>query len=221
MIVVVETNFIVELVVQQEQSRACEEIVDFCSATGSARLVTPAFAIAEAGMVLERRKGERRNIIQVDLPRHAHDMGRAKPLWRVEEMIDELADELAKAELEEASRWLEFRYRLGSGVEVIALTESILEEALAVQLGNEIEHFPDALVFASVTNYLSGIRAAGVNTPAIFVSKDDKAFDGKVKQGKVTHTKVVIGNRLTQLHCTYIKSFENALERLRHSREST
>src|SRR5687767_632653 len=112
MIVVVETNFIVELVVQQEQSRACEEIVALCSSAGIARLVTPAFAIAEAGMLLERRKGERRKIIQVDLPRHAHDMGRAKPLGRVEEMFVELADELAQAEIEEASRWLMFRSRL-------------------------------------------------------------------------------------------------------------
>jgi hypothetical protein len=210
MIVVVETNFIVELVVQQEQSRACEAIVALCSSTENARLVTPAFAIAEAGMVLERRKGERRRIIQVDLPRHAHDMGRAKPLRRVEEMIGELSDELAQAEIEEASRWLEFRSQLGTEVEVIALTQSILDEALAVQLGSEVEQFPDALVLASVTSFLSGIREADVHVPAYFVSRDDDAFQSKV-----------ILDRLKKLRCTYINSFENTLKRLQHSRESS
>jgi len=202
MIVVVETNFIFELVLQQEEVAACEELISLCSVR-PARMVVPAFAIAEAGMVLERRRGERRSFLQTDLARHAHEIGRSKTLGRFESALREVNNELLSAESDEASRWLGFRVDLDR-MEVIPTDAGVLEETIAIQRGREIERFPDAIIFASLKKYLHGIRNAGVTDPACFVSRDDDAF-----------LKPEILKELRELHCTFVNSFANAASRVR------
>lgn len=204
MIVVVETNFIIELVLQQEQSQACEGIVALCSSNDDIRMVIPAFAVAEAGMFLERRTGERRKLVQSDLPNHAREMGRSKPLRRVEEIIEELRAELGQAELEEASRWLDFRIHLDDEIEIIPLTGATFAETVAIQYGHEIQQLPDAIVLASLKGYLEELRGSGAHVPVLFVSRDDNAF----------RTPAVL-KQLDVLGCTYVNSFVNAEARIR------
>lgn len=203
MIVVVETNFIVELVLQQEQSQACENIVALCWSNSHLRMVIPAFAVAEAGMLLERRKGERRKRVS-DLPSHAREMGRTKSLRRVAEIVEELRADLVQAELEEASRWLDLRLRLdGDEVEIIPLTSATFAETIAIQIGREIEQLPDAIVLASLKGFLEELRGSGTDVPVLFVSKDN-----------VFGTPAVL-KQLGALRCTYVNSFVNAEARIR------
>ncbi|HEV7763847.1 MAG TPA: hypothetical protein VGQ76_02480 [Thermoanaerobaculia bacterium] len=157
MIVVVETNFIIELVLQQEQSRACETIVELCSAVNDVQMIVPAFAVAEAGMLLERRTGERRKLIQNDLPRHARELGRSRPLHRVEEILEELRAELGQAELAEASRWLEFELRK-SGAQTNVLFVSRDDSAFKTPLvGKQLKALGCTYV-NSFENALSRVR---------------------------------------------------------------
>ncbi|MGA9382849.1 MAG: hypothetical protein WBV73_29160 [Phormidium sp.] len=51
----VETNFVLELVFQQEQWQSCEQILQLCEA-GSAKLVIPAYSLAEPDDKLSRRR---------------------------------------------------------------------------------------------------------------------------------------------------------------------
>jgi predicted nucleic acid-binding protein len=194
--IVVETNFILELVLQQEDSAACEEIVSLCSAP-SALIVVPAFAIAEAGMRLERRRGERRRFLQKDLADQAREIGRNRTLGRFEMVLRELNDELLAAESDEASRWLNFRVNLDR-MHVISMTADILEETIAIQLGREINRLPDAIIFASVKKYLEDVRSGGITDQACFVSRDD-AFGTDV-----------IRKQLRKLNCTFVRSFGGA-----------
>jgi len=203
MIVVVETNFIVELVLQQEQSQACEAIAALCSSSSHLRMVIPAFAVAEAGMLLERRKGERRKLVS-DLPAHAREMGRTKSLRRVAEIVEELRADLVQAELEEASRWLDLRLRLEDEVEIIPLTGATFAETISIQIGREIEQLPDAIVLASLKGFLEEeLRASTAPAPVLFVSKDN-----------VFGTPAVL-KQLAALGCTYVNSFVNAEARIR------
>jgi hypothetical protein len=208
MIVVVETNFIVELVLQQEQSHACDNIVALCSSSAGVRMVIPAFAVAEAGMNLENRTGKRRTLVQNDLPKHAREMGRSKPLRRVEEIVEELRAELGQAELEEASRWLDFRVHL-EDLEIIPLTAATFAETVAIQLGREIQKLPDAIILASLKGFLEELRGNGSHVPVLFVSRDDDAF-----------TAPAVLKQLRVLGCTYINSFVNAEARIRSHLET-
>lgn len=174
MIAVVETNFIVELVLQQTEAAACEELLSLCSRPPS-RIAIPAFAVAEAGTALESRRGERRSFLQNDLTRHSREIGRRRTLGRFQAILSQLEAELLSAEKDEASRWLSFRGSLDQ-IEVIPLDAEILEDTIAIQHGREIEGLPDAIVLASVKKYLRGIRSLGVSDSACFVSRDDEAF---------------------------------------------
>ncbi len=209
MIVVVETNFIVELVLQQEQSRACENIVALCTSGSHLRMVIPAFAVAEAGMFLERRKGERRNLVS-ELPVHARNMGRSKNLRRTTEIVEELRADLVQAELEEASRWLDLRLRLEDEVGIIPLTAATFAETISIQIGREIEQLPDAIVLASLKGFLEEeLRESGAHMPVLFVSKDN-----------VFGTPAVL-KQLDALGCTYVNSFVNAEARIRSHIENS
>jgi predicted nucleic acid-binding protein len=202
MILIVETNFIIELVLQQEHSRACEELLAVC-ASGVARLAIPAFAIAEAGMMLERSRGERRKFLNEDLSRQRGKIGTAKLLQRYEAILMDLDKELVAAQSESDSRWLDFRHSLDNA-DVIPLTAEALEETIAIQAGREIEQWPDTLVLASVKSYLAGLRATGTSTAAVFVSTDGAAFG-----------RSMITEQLRKLGCSYVNSFANAVLHVR------
>jgi predicted nucleic acid-binding protein len=52
-----ESNFVLEIVLEQEQHQACEELVSLASA-GSIELVLPAFALLEPYQTIVRRKDD-------------------------------------------------------------------------------------------------------------------------------------------------------------------
>lgn len=206
MIVIIETNFILQIVLQQEHSAACEELLGFCSDSGGAQLAIPAFAVAEAAMVMERRQGLRKKFLQDDVRPQVEESGRSKLLRRFASVVNDLNEELLRADAEEASRWLDFRTTVLHSAHVISLATTTLDEALAIQVGNEIIKFPDALIFASIKEYLQELRARQVDTPAYFLSTDREFGTDAVLQ------------QLRKLNCTYITSFENAASRIRNKR---
>ncbi|HYC60929.1 MAG TPA: hypothetical protein VEK79_15310 [Thermoanaerobaculia bacterium] len=103
MIVILETNFILELVGQQDQSAACEELLALAD-SAAIQLSIPAFSVIEAGMKLERNRRERRNFVQQDVTKHARDSGNRGILRRFETAIHGLETEFARADSDEASR---------------------------------------------------------------------------------------------------------------------
>lgn len=54
----VESNFVLEVTLAQEQQEACENILRLCEA-GRARLVVPAFSMTEPYHTLDRRHKQR------------------------------------------------------------------------------------------------------------------------------------------------------------------
>lgn len=63
MIIYVETNFVLELALLQEQSASCQNILSVCE-TGQAQLVIPAFCLAEPFETLGRREKDRSELIR-------------------------------------------------------------------------------------------------------------------------------------------------------------
>jgi predicted nucleic acid-binding protein len=204
MIIIVETNFILELVLQQAHHEACEELLAMNTA-GDIQLTIPSFSVAEAGMMLERTGRERRRFINEERARQSSEVGTGQVLRRYEAKLVELEDELLKAQEESDKRWRHFRIGALQKLKVIPLSDETLDEAFVLQHSREVERWPDALVFGSVRAYLESLRTHDSVTPAVFVSTDKAAF----KDSRII-------KQLRKLECSSIHSFKNAIQRLRH-----
>ncbi len=173
MIVIVETTFIVEIVLEQDQSPACEEIIQLAASTQSITLVVPAFSMAEAGMTLERRRGERRSFLRA-LNAETRNVRRSKVLSNYGQLLTDLKSELVVAENTEDQR---YNYFCGSpmrSAKTIALTEQIVRDAVVYRKGGVAQKLPDALVLTSILSYLDAIRSE--SQPPTCLVTPDKAF---------------------------------------------
>ena len=77
----VETNFILELVFEQEQLTSCEQILALCEA-GRSRLIIPAYCLAEPHEKLTRQAGSRREL-QRNLETELRQLARTASYTRV------------------------------------------------------------------------------------------------------------------------------------------
>jgi len=76
MTVYVESNFVLEQALQQEQCDACDAIVDL-AASGRISLVVPAFSLAEPHQALELKE-KARNRLSNELQWHISELGRSR-----------------------------------------------------------------------------------------------------------------------------------------------
>ncbi len=77
MTVYVESNFVLEQALQQEQRDACDEILNLAT-SGAVFLVVPAFSLAEPHQVLALKE-KARNRLSNELQTHISELGRSKP----------------------------------------------------------------------------------------------------------------------------------------------
>jgi|ERR1051325_3585430 hypothetical protein len=171
MIVIVETTFIIEVVIDQDESPACEEILRLTGPSGHAHLVVPAFSLAEAGMMLERRQGERKTLIR-DLTGRARNPRGSKVHARYSKALDELRSELLRVNEAEDKRFLDFTWSQIGRVETIPLTDDMTYDAINFRQAGVIAKLPDAIILASILGY---IDSAPKNEKICFVTPD-RAF---------------------------------------------
>lgn len=166
----VETNFVLELVFQQEQWQSCEQILQICEA-GSAKLVIPAYSLAEPHEKLSRQAKNRRELQQLlntelsQLVRTASYMDRIRS-------IQDIASLLVQSNKEEQQRFVQYRDRLLHNAEVIALTVDILTEAATYEYPYNLKS-QDAIVYASVITHLRQDHPS----VACFLNRNSRDFD--------------------------------------------
>ena len=85
--VYVESNFVLEHALEQEQCESCEELIRLASA-GSIRLLVPAFSLAEPHIALAR-KGKARSRLIEELENCLSELGRSRPF---REALDKFSD---------------------------------------------------------------------------------------------------------------------------------
>jgi hypothetical protein len=195
MIVIVETNFIVEIVVEQDESAACAEILKLSNPSGNGHLVMPAFCLAEAGMMLERRQGERRSLIS-DLAGRAKNPRGSKVHARYTAALERLRSELLRVNEVEDQRFLDFTWNQIDQVEVTELTEKITNEAIVFRQTGIAKKLPDAIVLTSILAYLD---RADRRMPKCFVTPDKAFADRKILA------------MLRQRDCNLLRSFTDAV----------
>jgi predicted nucleic acid-binding protein len=168
--VYVESNFVLEIALQQEEYRECRAIVRFCQ-TGRARLVIPAFSIVEPFTTVVRRHKDRRKL-QDDLARELRQLGRTKSYQSKTAAMSEVTALLLKS-LDHERRRLDQAVRLVLDVaEVVPLTAELLREARAAGLKYGLT-FTDAVVLTSIRSDLDVRKGAA----SCFLNKNVKDFD--------------------------------------------
>ena len=163
-----ESNFVLELVLEQEQHASCEMLVSMAERE-DVTLVLPAFSLFEPFTTLYRRQRER-NDLHDRVQRELAQLARTKTLATEVSAIS-LPALLVRSTQAAASRFNDVLGRRLRIAQVIPLTDKVLEAARAACASYGFD-LPDGIVFASVAADLA-TRAA---SDSCFLNRNTKDF---------------------------------------------
>lgn len=190
----IETNFVLELVFQQEQYDSCEEIIALCE-KGLANLVIPAYCLAEPHEKLRRQSSERKALQQA-LERELRQLGRTSSYTERINSIREVASLFIQSNEEEKQRFDQYRNKFFQLATIIPLTRDVLSAATVYE-GQYGLSPQDALVYASVIQYVKEHE----KIESCFLNKNTKDFDNPD-----------IDDELTEYNCKMIPRFDQGLK---------
>jgi predicted nucleic acid-binding protein len=170
MIVYVESNFILELALLQEESKSCSSIVGLAK-SGRCSLVLPAFCIAEPYETLIRRAKRRRELLE-KLTSEIKQLARSEPYKGSEEALRTVTGLLVRSGEEERSRLGWAIDTILSMASIIPLSSEIFRAATTAELDLGLSP-QDAIVYASVLQHLQKDANGG---PSCFLNKNSKDF---------------------------------------------
>lgn len=187
----VETNFVLELTFEQEQCSSCEQILQLCE-TGKAKLIVPAYSLAEPHEKLSRQARSRREL-QQSLDAELRQFSRTAPYASRIQSIQDIASLMIQSNEEERHRFVQCRTRLLEVGEIVALNANILSESASYETTYDLTS-QDALVYASVITHLRQ------DSPeqACFLNRNSKDFDSPD-----------IIDELRQFNCRMIPRFDH------------
>jgi predicted nucleic acid-binding protein len=189
--VYVETNFVLELAFEQEQCASCEQILQICEA-GQAKLILPAYSLAEPHEKLSRQARSRRELQQL-LDAELRQLSRTASYTSRIKSIQDIASLMVQSNEEERLRFIQYRERLLSTGKVVALTAEILIQAAACETIYDLMP-QDALVYASIIEHLRRDQPQ----QACFLNRNSKDFDNPD-----------IVDELNQSNCRMIPRFDH------------
>jgi len=196
MTVYVESNFVLEQSLQQEESDSCAELIDLAS-KGRILLAVPAFSLAEPHVAISAKE-KARSRLSNDLRHRLFELGRSKPHRAVPATFETLASILIASAQLERDGLRDTISRLLQTAEVICLDAKILRSAAQVQ-----EEFgmsgQAAIVLASVLAHLD------LHHPpeSCFLNRNSKDFDDPD-----------VRERLEARGCGFFASFEAGLRHI-------
>lgn len=196
----VETNFILELTFEQEQSASCEQILQLCEAEQT-KLFIPAYNLAEPHEKLSRQSKSRREL-QQSLDTELRQLSRTASYASRIQSIQDIANLIVQSNEEERNRFTQYRERLLNTGEIIALTADILTEAASHEAIYDLTP-QDALVYASVIDHLRRYQPQ----QACFLNRNSKDFD-----------RPDIIDELNQFNCRMIPRFDHGYRFLQSQR---
>jgi predicted nucleic acid-binding protein len=200
--VYVESNFVLELALGQEQATAAESILASAERREVA-LAVPWFSLAEPFSTVERRSRDRDQFIG-QMKRHLQDLRRSQHR-RVEARALALgADRLTRVNTSEADDLIVFVGRLVNAATVIPIEAPVFERAMdyRARFGFSPQ---DALVYAAVVRHLTSAAAPG---PHVFVTTDQSDFKDRG-----------IARELRALDCQLVFEFSDVALMLERSSE--
>ena len=153
--VYVESNFVLEEALEQEQSESCQRLIALAIA-GSVRLVIPAFSLAEPNISLMHGANERKRL-SAELQRHLTELGRSKPYREASSSFDEIAALLIKSVERERAGLDRAMDGILKSAEVIPLDSDVFYQAAGIQAALDMS-VQDSIVLASAIRHLAETR---------------------------------------------------------------
>jgi len=170
--VYVESNFVLELVLEQEELEVCQKILDL-SSQQKIKLVLPAYSLVEPNEKLIRNARQRKEIYK-NLKQELAQLKRTESYKRDIESIDlNLYDLLINSEEKERESFQQIQKQLIDIGEIIPLNIEIIKKIRENNIEKDYSLSPqDAIVFGSILNHLEN------NSSAIsyFLNKNTKEF---------------------------------------------
>jgi hypothetical protein len=191
--VYVESNFVLEEALEQEQCESCKELIGIAS-NGAIRLVVPAFSLAEPHTALMRRGNERSRLV-AELQKHISELGRSKTYREPPGIFSELVALLIASARRERMGLQRITDHMLKTAEIIPLDSDVLRTASGIQLAFDMPP-QDSIVLASITSHLAATKPA----ESCFLNRNTKDFD-------VPNVR----DKLDQFGCKFFGRFDDGL----------
>jgi hypothetical protein len=193
MTVYVESNFVLEQALQQEECDSCAAIIDLASKS-LISLTVPAFSLAEPHVAIAAKE-KARSRLSNDLRNEIFQLARSKSHHSAPATFGPLASVLMERSQLERTGLRDAISQLLRTADVIALDAAILSSAADVQIHHGMSG-QDAIVLASVLSHLESHRPA----ESCFLNRNSKDFDDPD-----------IRERLDTFGCKFFAKFEEGL----------
>lgn len=161
-----ETNFVLELALQQGELSFCEELLGLANRQ-EISLVLPAFSVFEPRYKIDGNGRIRRELIQ-RVEQQAHELGRTRGYEEKSREISATIQVFAALQDQEEANFSATLNQLVTVCRFIPMTADIV----SVAMQESRLSFPDALVFASVIGDLHAEKS----DESCFVTKNSKDF---------------------------------------------
>lgn len=173
--VYVESNFVLELALLQDQWRSCDTILKFCG-EDRIQLIILGYCLVEPYDALVRRQKRRRKVRE-DVESEIKQIARTKIYEDRLEGFRELTNFLIRSAEDEDDRLLDVSSRLLHSAEVISLDASVLAASTEYRYRHGFSP-QDAIVYASVLSHLQTMCA----TASCFLNRDKDFGDEDIAE---------------------------------------
>ena len=192
--VYIESNFVLEQALEQEQSESCERLIGIAAA-GSVRLIIPAFSLVEPHITL-MHKGNERARLSAELQRQLSELGRSRPYREASSGFNEILALLIRSAEGERVGLERVSEDILKSAEVIPLDRDIFHQADGIQTALDMS-VQDSIVLASVLRHLGQTKPA----ESCFLNRNTKDFDDPY-----------VRERLDEFGCKFFGRFDNAIQ---------
>jgi hypothetical protein len=192
--VYVESNFVLEQALEQEQSESCTWLIDRASERW-VRLIVPAFSLAEPHIALMHKARERARLSR-ELRMQLSDLGRSKRYREASSNFLELVALLIKSAESERAGLDRAMDEILKVAEVIPLDSKLFNEAERIQVIVGLSK-QDSIVLASVIRHLGETKPA----ESCFLNRNTRDFNDPN-----------VHDMLEEFGCKFFGQFDQAVE---------
>ncbi len=165
----VETNFLLELALLQEQHQSCDETVGLCE-SGSIGLALPAFCVPEAHFTLVG-KIKRREPFTREFEDQRAELNRSFRFKDQTDLLNAVHGFLTASVEREYREFNRSLSRVMAVAELISLSVGTLQSVMSLVTTTNLQ-FPDAIVVASVLAHLDAFPSS----ESCFLNRDKRDF---------------------------------------------
>ena len=186
----VETNFILEIALDQEEAESCNYLLNLCR-EHHARLIIPGYCFAEPHETLKRRQKERKKL-ETDLKRQIKDMSRTATRRDRLSRLDEILEVLTESTQEDSYTLNTTCFHLLQFADIIPLNAEVLNMSDGCRRRHDLSP-QDSIVYASILFHLGKYHSS-----TNFVIIRDKDFASQSVKEELLEYNCMLISRFNQ-----------------------